>query len=76
MQPTDPNQFTDEAWDAIVNSQDVARRCRQQDLEVEHVAIALLDLPDGRARHIVNQALAATTSPARRPPGQSDEPAE
>ncbi|MEB3230482.1 MAG: AAA family ATPase [Leptolyngbyaceae bacterium] len=76
MQPTDPSQFTDDAWDAIVNSQDVARQCRQQDLEVEHVAIALLDLPDGQARRIINQTLTGTASPARRPPGQSDEPAE
>ncbi len=43
MQPTDPNQFTDKAWDAIVNSQDIARRMGQQNLEVEHVMIALLD---------------------------------
>ncbi len=43
MQPTDPNQFTDKAWDGIVNSQDIARRMGQQNLEVEHVMIALLD---------------------------------
>jgi len=43
MQPTDPKKFTEKAWDAIVKSQDVARTYRQQNLEVEHVAIALLD---------------------------------
>jgi len=43
MQPTDPKKFTEKAWDAIVKSQDVARNYRQQNLEVEHVAIALLD---------------------------------
>ena len=43
MQPTDPSKFTDRAWDAVVVSQDVARRYRQQQLEVEHVMLALLD---------------------------------
>lgn len=43
MQPTDPSKFTDKAWEAIVKSQDVARRFRHQQLEVEHVAIALLE---------------------------------
>jgi ATP-dependent Clp protease ATP-binding subunit ClpB len=46
MQPTDPTQFTDKAWDAIVNSQDVAKRYQNQYLEVEHVAIALLEHAD------------------------------
>ncbi len=43
MQPTDPNKFTDKAWDAIVKSQDVARRYSHQQLEVEHVALAMLE---------------------------------
>ncbi|MBF2075239.1 MAG: ATP-dependent chaperone ClpB [Synechococcales cyanobacterium C42_A2020_086] len=43
MQPTDPSKFTEKAWEAIVKSQEVARRFKQQQLEVEHVAIALLD---------------------------------
>jgi ATP-dependent Clp protease ATP-binding subunit ClpB len=43
MQPTDPSKFTEKAWEAIVKSQDVARRFKHQQLEVEHVAIALLD---------------------------------
>ncbi|HIK31842.1 MAG TPA: ATP-dependent chaperone ClpB [Oscillatoriales cyanobacterium M59_W2019_021] len=46
MQPTDPTQFTDKAWDAIVNSQDVAKRYQNQYLEVEHVALALLEHSD------------------------------
>lgn len=44
MQPTDPSKFTEKAWEAIVKSQDVARRFRHQQLEVEHLAIALLEL--------------------------------
>jgi ATP-dependent Clp protease ATP-binding subunit ClpB len=43
MQPTDPGKFTDKAWEAIVKSQDVARKYRNQQLEVEHLAIALLE---------------------------------
>lgn len=43
MQPTDPTKFTEKAWEAIVKSQDVARRFKNQQLEVEHVAISLLE---------------------------------
>ncbi len=46
MQPTDPTKFTDQAWDAIIKSQDVARRSFNQQLEVEHVALALLEQQD------------------------------
>jgi ATP-dependent Clp protease ATP-binding subunit ClpB len=43
MQPTDPNKFTETAWKAIAQSQDVAKQCKNQTLEVEHVAIAMLE---------------------------------
>jgi ATP-dependent Clp protease ATP-binding subunit ClpB len=46
MQPTDPTKFTDQAWDAIIKSQEVARRSFNQQLEVEHVAIALIEQED------------------------------
>jgi ATP-dependent Clp protease ATP-binding subunit ClpB len=46
MQPTDPTKFTEQAWDAIIKSQDVARRSFNQQLEVEHVAIAMLEQQD------------------------------
>jgi ATP-dependent Clp protease ATP-binding subunit ClpB len=46
MQPTDPNKFTEQAWNAIVASQDVARSFRQQQLEVEHVMVAVLEQED------------------------------
>ncbi|HIK42842.1 ATP-dependent chaperone ClpB [Thermoleptolyngbya sp. M55_K2018_002] len=55
MQPTDPGKFTEKAWEAIVKSQDVARSYRQQNLEVEHVAIALLD-QEGLANTILDKA--------------------
>ncbi len=47
MQPTDPNKFTDKAWEAIVQSQDVVRRYKHQNLEVEHLLIALLEQENG-----------------------------
>src|SRR3712207_2680207 len=43
MQPTDPNKFTETAWKAIAQSQDVAKQFRNQTLEVEHVALAMLE---------------------------------
>jgi len=42
MQPTDPGKFSEKAWDAIVESQEVARRFKNQTLEIEHVVLALL----------------------------------
>ena len=56
MQPTDPNKFTDKAWDAIVKSQDVARRFKNKDLEVEHVILALLEQEKGLAERIFTRA--------------------
>ncbi len=55
MQPTDPTKFTDEAWEVIVKSQDVAKRFQQQHLEVEHLAIALLE-QKGKADRILSRA--------------------
>ncbi|MBF2089423.1 MAG: ATP-dependent chaperone ClpB [Synechococcales cyanobacterium K44_A2020_017] len=55
MQPTDPNKFTEEAWQAIVSSQDVVRRFRGQYLEIEHVLIALLE-QEGLAGKLLAQA--------------------
>ncbi len=55
MQPTDPSKFTEKAWEAIVKSQDVARSYRHQQLEVEHLAIATLDL-EGVADTMLNKA--------------------
>ncbi len=55
MQPTDSSKFTDKAWEVIVKSQDVIRRFQQQQLEVEHLAIALLE-PNGLAERILSRA--------------------
>jgi ATP-dependent Clp protease ATP-binding subunit ClpB len=56
MQPTDPSKFTDKAWEAIVQAQDVVRRYRHQNLEVEHVLISLLEQQDGLAGKILTKA--------------------
>jgi ATP-dependent Clp protease ATP-binding subunit ClpB len=55
MQPTDENKFTKQAWNAIVESQEVARRFRNQNLEVEHVVLALL-AKEGLATRIFGRA--------------------
>ena len=56
MQPTDSTKFTEKAWEAIVKSQDVARRFKNQQLEVEHLVIALLEQPEGLADRILTRA--------------------
>lgn len=61
MQPTDSSKFTEKAWEAIVKSQDVARRFRHQYLEVEHVILALLE-QEGAAPNMLTKA---SIDPAR-----------
>jgi ATP-dependent Clp protease ATP-binding subunit ClpB len=56
MQPTDPNRFTDKAWEAIVQAQDVARRYKHQQLEVEHLVMSMLEQQDGLATKILSKA--------------------
>ncbi|WP_017297950.1 ATP-dependent chaperone ClpB [Nodosilinea nodulosa] len=50
MQPTQ-NLFTEKAWDAIVRSQDIAKQSQQQQIESDHLLLALLD-QDGLASSI------------------------
>ncbi|BAZ51231.1 ATPase [Nostoc sp. NIES-4103] len=56
MQPTDPDKFTDQAWDAIVKSQDIVRAYQQQQLDVEHLMIALLQEPTSLTIRILARA--------------------
>jgi ATP-dependent Clp protease ATP-binding subunit ClpB len=56
MQPTDPSKFTDKAWEAIVQAQDVVRRYQHQNLEVEHLITSLLEQKDGLANKILAKA--------------------
>jgi ATP-dependent Clp protease ATP-binding subunit ClpB len=55
MQPTDPSKFTEQAWEAIVKAQDVARQFKNQQLEVEHVVLSLLE-NEGLAQTICARA--------------------
>ncbi|NEP47325.1 MAG: ATP-dependent chaperone ClpB [Moorea sp. SIO3C2] len=55
MQPSNPNQFTEKAWEAIAHTQDVAKTARQQQIETEHLMKAMLD-QDGLATSILNKA--------------------
>ena len=55
MQPTDPNKFTDKAWEGIVKSQDIVRAYQQQQLDVEHLIIALLQQENGLASRLINR---------------------
>ncbi len=56
MQPTDPNKFTEKTWEAIVNSQEVARRVQHQQLETEHLLTAVLEQKPGLATTILTTA--------------------
>ncbi|MEH2453386.1 ATP-dependent chaperone ClpB [Nostoc sp.] len=55
MQPTNPNQFTEKAWEAIIHSQDVVKQYQQQQIESEHLMKALLE-QDGLATRILTKA--------------------
>ncbi|MEN9235319.1 MAG: ATP-dependent chaperone ClpB [Gloeomargarita sp. GMQP_bins_120] len=51
MQPNDPNKFTESAWNAIVQAVDIAKQNQNQQLESEHLLLALLNA-DGLANRI------------------------
>ncbi|MCM1982637.1 ATP-dependent chaperone ClpB [Lyngbya confervoides] len=55
MQPSNPNQFTERAWEAIAKTPDLVKQAHQQNLESEHLLQALLD-QDGLATSIFNKA--------------------
>ncbi|MBD2652056.1 ATP-dependent chaperone ClpB [Synechocystis sp. FACHB-383] len=55
MQPTDPNKFTEKAWEAIAKTPDIAKQHRQQQIETEHLLSALLE-QNGLATSIFNKA--------------------
>jgi ATP-dependent Clp protease ATP-binding subunit ClpB len=55
MQPTSPDKFTEKAWEAIVNTQEIARQSKQQQIETEHLMKALLE-QEGLAVSIFNRA--------------------
>ncbi|MFN5516034.1 MAG: ATP-dependent chaperone ClpB [Cyanobacteriota bacterium] len=55
MQPTNPNQFTEKAWEALARTPEIAKQNRQQQIESEHLFKALLE-QDGLAASIFSKA--------------------
>ena len=55
MQPTNPNQFTEKAWADIAQTPDLAKQANQQQIETEHLMLALLE-QDGLASSIWQKA--------------------
>ncbi|MGC8711109.1 MAG: ATP-dependent chaperone ClpB [Leptodesmis sp.] len=54
MQPTNPNQFTEKAWEAIVRTPDIAKQAQQQQIESEHLMKSLLE-QEGLATSVFNK---------------------
>ena len=54
MQPSNPNQFTEKAWEAIVRTPEIVKQAQQQQIESEHLMKALLE-QDGLAISIFNK---------------------
>jgi ATP-dependent Clp protease ATP-binding subunit ClpB len=55
MQPTNPNQFTEKAWEAIAHTPDIAKQNNQQQIESEHLMKALLE-QEGLTSSILTKA--------------------
>lgn len=51
MQPTNPNQFTENAWGAITRTPEIAKAANHQQIHSEHLLMALLE-QDGLANSI------------------------
>lgn len=58
MQPTNPNQFTEKAWEAIVRTPDIAKQNKHQQIESEHLFKSLIE-QEGLASSIFNKANAS-----------------
>ena len=55
MQPTNPNQFTEKAWEAIARTPDIAKQAKNQHIESEHLMQSLLE-GQGLANSIFKRA--------------------
>lgn len=55
MQPTNPNQFTEKAWEAIIRTPEIAKQFQHQQIESEHLMRSLLE-QEGLASSIFNKA--------------------
>lgn len=56
MQPNNPNQFTEKAWEALARTPEVVKAAQQQQLESEHLMKALLEQESGLAVSLFNKA--------------------
>ncbi|MEG4012621.1 MULTISPECIES: ATP-dependent chaperone ClpB [unclassified Microcoleus] len=56
MQPNNPNQFTEKAWEAIARTPEIVKAAQQQQLESEHLMKALLEQESGLASSLFNKA--------------------
>ncbi len=54
MQPNNPQQFTEKAWQAVTQSLDIAKTTQQQQMESEHLLKALIE-QDGLATSIISK---------------------
>jgi ATP-dependent Clp protease ATP-binding subunit ClpB len=55
MQPNNPQQFTEKAWQAIARSPDLAKQSKHQQIESEHLFKSLIE-QEGLATSIFNKA--------------------
>ncbi|MCC3417924.1 MAG: ATP-dependent chaperone ClpB [Microcoleus sp. PH2017_07_MST_O_A] len=55
MQPNNPNQFTEKAWEALARTPEVVKTAQQQQLESEHLMKALLEQESGLASSLFNK---------------------
>ncbi|MEL6912442.1 MAG: AAA family ATPase, partial [Cyanobacteria bacterium J06598_4] len=55
MQPNNPQKFTEKAWQAIANVQDIAKQNQHQQVETEHLFKSLIT-EEGLASSIFNKA--------------------
>ncbi len=55
MQPNNPQQFTEKAWQAITQTLDIAKASQHQQMESEHLLKALVE-QDGLATSILSKA--------------------
>ena len=60
IQPT-AEQFTEKAWAAVVAAQAIAQKQRHQQLETEHLFLALMQQPQGLAVRILEKAELVTS---------------
>ncbi|MEZ2304058.1 MAG: ATP-dependent chaperone ClpB [Microcoleus sp.] len=61
MQPNNPNQFTEKAWEALSRTPEFVKAAQQQQLESEHLMKALLEQESGLASSLFNKAGVSVT---------------